>query len=141
MEIEYRSTLPDKRQYFLLFESTGWNQEYHLSEDALFASIRQSWYTVSAYDGEQLVGFGRVIADGILHALIVDLIVLPSHQQRGIGRAILDQLVERCGRSGIRDVQLFCARGKVEFYRRGGFIERPLDAPGMELRKEGPATG
>jgi GNAT superfamily N-acetyltransferase len=82
-----------------------------------------------------LRGSGRVIADGVLHALIVDMIVLPSHQNRGIGRAILSRLVERCRAAGIRDIQLFCARGKSGFYERCGFIARPADAPGMEYKR------
>jgi len=135
MNIEYRNALPEEPEYFKLFESTGWNEEYRLSEDELFAATRQSWCLVSAYDGEQLVGFGRVISDGILHALIVDLIVLPSYQHHGIGRDILNRLVDRCRSDGIRDVQLFCARGMADFYRNCGFIERPADAPGMELRR------
>jgi len=135
MNIEYRDALPSRTEYFKLFESTGWNEEYRLGEDELFAATRQSWCVVSAYDGEQLVGFGRVMSDGTLHALIVDLIVLPSYQHRGIGRDILNRLVDRCRSDGIRDVQLFCARGKADFYRRCGFVERPADAPGMELRR------
>jgi GNAT superfamily N-acetyltransferase len=135
MNIEYRNALPSKTEYFKLFESTGWNEEYRLGEDELSGATRQSWCLVSAYDGGQLVGFGRVISDGILHALIVDLIMLPSYQRRGIGRDILNMLVDRCRSNRIRDVQLFCARGKADFYRRCGFVERPAGAPGMELRR------
>ena len=133
MNIEYRNALPSKTEYFKLFESTGWNEEYRLGEDELIKATRQSWCLVSAYDGGQLVGFGRVISDGILHALIVDLIMLPSYQRRGIGRDILNMLVDRCRSNRIPNVQLFCARGKADFYRRCGFVERPADAPGMEL--------
>jgi GNAT superfamily N-acetyltransferase len=135
MEIRYTNTTPDRQEYFELFESTGWNREYALSEDALMKSLAKSWCMVSAYEGSRLVGFGRALGDGILHALIVDLIVLPSHQGQGIGCAILAKLVGRCQEAGIRDVQLFCARGKAGFYQQCGFVERPADAPGMELRK------
>ncbi len=135
MQIRYCTTLPAKAEYFRLFESAGWNADYGLTEDDLFESLRLSWYQVSAYEGDELVGFGRVISDGVLHALIVDLIVLPAYQGRDIGRTILASLVERCQASRIRDIQLFCARGKAGFYRKCGFVERPLDAPGMELSK------
>jgi GNAT superfamily N-acetyltransferase len=135
MAVIYRRTLPERSEFFTLFEATGWNREYRLDDGQLFEAIQQSWYCISAYESDRLVGFGRVISDGVLHALIVDLIVLPTHQGRGIGRAVLAALVERCTSCAIRDVQLFCAQGKVGFYHKCGFVERPADAPGMELRR------
>ncbi|MFH1141387.1 MAG: GNAT family N-acetyltransferase [Chloroflexota bacterium] len=134
MSISYVTVLPGKEQYASLFATTGWNDEHHLDADRLYEAISHSWYTVSAYDDARLVGFGRAISDGVLHALIVDLIVAPEYQGMGIGGHILRELVRKCRSKGIRDIQLFCARGKVGFYEKQGFTARPLDAPGMELK-------
>jgi ribosomal protein S18 acetylase RimI-like enzyme len=68
---------------------------YKAPPDALHQALQQSWYTVSAYDTGRLVGFGRVVSDGVLYAMIYDLIVIPSHQRRGIGSEILRSLVAR----------------------------------------------
>ena len=87
---------------------------------------------VSVYENENLVGFGRIICDGIVHALILDLIVDPEFQNKGIGGLILDKLVEKCKQHQIRDIQLFCAIGYSSFYEKRGFKKRPDDAPGME---------
>jgi len=134
MTIEYRNTLPPKDAFFALFESTGWNQEYKLASDALFEAVQRSWYMVGAYDGERLVGFGRILSDGILHALIVEMMVLPEYRGRHIGSTVLKHLVQACREHGVRDVQLFSARGKHGFYKKYGFVERAADAPGMELK-------
>lgn len=134
MNISYVNTLPDKAQYFKLFESTGWNEEYQLSKNQLYKSIENSWYMVSAYDDKHLVGFGRIICDGILHALIVDMMVLPTYQRQGIGKIILDRLVGHCKLNDIRDIQLFCGKGRAGFYEKYGFSKRPDSAPGMEFR-------
>ncbi|MBU1049413.1 GNAT family N-acetyltransferase [Candidatus Bipolaricaulota bacterium] len=99
-------------------------------------AIENSRYHVSAYDGGTLVGFGRIVSDGALHALVFDLIVHPSHQRRGIGSEILTQLLAFCRKEGIPDVQLFAAQGKAPFYERHGFKERPGNAPGMELLQD-----
>ncbi len=127
-------SLPGRSEYFALFATTGWNEEYRLTEDELFASLRGSWHAVSAYEGDTLIGFGRTISDGVLHALIVDMIIDPRHQRKGVGSAILERLVERCRERMIRDVQLFCAKGKSGFYEKHRFARRDADAPGMELR-------
>ena len=134
MDITYQSTLPTAAQFAALFETTGWNAERHRSPQELHQALQSSWYAVSAYQGERLVGFGRVISDGVLHALIVEMIVAPDYQRHGIGHTILIDLVARCRRAGIEDIQLFCAKGKAGFYLKHGFVPRPADAPGMQLQ-------
>lgn len=132
--VEIRDSLPDPAKYFDLFESTGWNQEYGMTVQELQDAVRGSWCLLSAYDDGRLVGTGRVISDGVFHALIVDLIIRPDHQRRGLGSMIMHQLLERCRAARIRDVQLFCARGKAPFYRQLGFVSRSEDAPGMDFK-------
>ena len=41
-----------------------------------------------------IIGIGRIIGDGALYFYIQDLIVLPSYQQQGIGKFIMQQLLE-----------------------------------------------
>ena len=136
MAIAYRHELPSPEQYFELFNSTGWNSEYGLSPGELYEAACHSLIQVAAYDGHRLIGSGRVVSDGIFHALVVDVIVLPEYQGKGIGTAIMRQLTEYCQRARIRDVQLFCAKGKSTFYERLGFRPRSADAPGMDFRPE-----
>ena len=134
--IALREGLPDKDEYFSLFITTGWNSEYKLGPDDLERANRNSWLVISAYDENKLVGFGRVLTDFVMHAMIFDMIVLPDYQGQGIGALILARLVDRCLAHGIRDIQLFCARGKRGFYEKNGFEARPDDAPGMQFKKE-----
>lgn len=134
MDIEYRETIPDQQQFYDLFITTGWNDTYHLHAEQLGRALKSSWYAISAYAGEQLVGFGRAISDGILHALIVEMIVLPEYQGQGIGSHILESILSRCRENEIRDIQLFCARGKTGFYCKHGFVPRPDEGPGMQFQ-------
>ena len=79
MNIEYKENeLPGKQAIFELFESTGWNEEYGLTADEIHRALGSSWYSVSVYDGERLAGYGRIISDGKMHALITEMIVLPE---------------------------------------------------------------
>jgi len=89
---------------------------------------------MSIYDSDKLIGFGRVIADGVHHALIVDLIIHPDYQSKGFGSRLLDKLVSKCKKNKIRDIQLFSAKDKYAFYEKFGFEKRPDNAPGMQLR-------
>jgi GNAT superfamily N-acetyltransferase len=133
--VAYSSTRPDRDAFFGLFETTGWNASYELDADELIRAVDASWAVVSAHEGGRLVGFGRAICDGVVHALILDMIVAPDRRGLGIGTEILRRLTERCRAAGIRDIQLFCAKGKSGFYEKNGFTPRPGDAPGMEIKR------
>jgi N-acetylglutamate synthase-like GNAT family acetyltransferase len=133
--ITYCENAPDHNAYFALFKTTGWNAKYAATPTDLATAIKNSWYTLSAYDDGKLVGFGRVMCDGVMHAMIFDLIVHPTHQHRGIGAEILRRLIAVCRQQGICDVQLFAADGMRSFYEEHGFTLRPDSAPGMELSK------
>jgi ribosomal protein S18 acetylase RimI-like enzyme len=134
MTIRLSYDLPPKVEVFALFESTGWNDDYRINANEFMTIIKQSWYWVSAFNNEELVGFGRVVSDGILHAVIIDVIVSPEYQNQGIGRIIMNDLIGKCKAHKIRDIQLFCARGKAGFYEKCGFAKRPDDGPGMEIK-------
>lgn len=121
--------------FMTLFETTGWNRQYQATREDFIAILANSWLVISAYDGERLVGTGRVVSDGALHAMIFDMIVHPDYQGQGIGSEILNRLVARCQEANLRDIQLFCARGKRLFYEKHGFVARPDDAPGMQYRR------
>ena len=133
MLIRFSNELPNPNEFFALFETTGWNQVKPLKKDEIYKAIQQSLFILSAFSGDRLVGFGRVISDGVYHALIAKLIAQPEHQNLGIGGAILEQLVAACQQAGIRHIPLFSAKGKTKFYEIFGFTKRAIDAPGMEL--------
>lgn len=135
MTLRYLSAPASIRDFQLLFETTGWNAEVEVSQDDLALALRNSQCVVAAYDSDRLVGFGRVVTDGILHAMVYDLITDPEYQGRGVGSEVLKRLVAWSQAAGIREIQLFCARGKRGFYERRGFDVRPPDAPGMEYHR------
>ncbi|MCP4418001.1 MAG: GNAT family N-acetyltransferase [Chloroflexi bacterium] len=132
--VEYKTTKPNINKYWTLFDSTGWNAGYKFTIEELNVAIENSWHSISAYMGESLIGYGRIISDGIHHALIVDLIISPEYQGKGIGSALLRRLLKKCTENKIRDIQLFAAKDKYKFYEKFGFEKRIEDAPGMEFK-------
>ena len=133
LAIDYRAELPTPEELERLFRSSGWTEALEVTADRLAATLPHAWYAVRARRGGQVVGTGLVLSDGVLHALIVDVIVMPEMRGHGIGTEIMKRLVARCQAAGVLQVQLFSARGKRGFYERLGFVARPDDGPGMEL--------
>jgi ribosomal protein S18 acetylase RimI-like enzyme len=133
--VQFNEQLPNISDYWILFNTTGWNNEYNFTPADLKKAIGSSWHALSAFDSDKLIGFGRVIADGVHHALIVDIIVHPQYQGKGIGSLLLEKLVKKCREANIRDIQLFAAADKYRFYEKHGFEKRPQNAPGMQYRR------
>lgn len=131
--IEYLAELPTPGEFERLFRSTGWTEAFEVPADRLAASLPHAWYAVCARRSGQIVGTGLVLSDGVLHALIVDVIVLPEMRGHGVGTEIMKRLIAHCQEAGVLQVQLFSARGKRGFYEGLGFVARPEDGPGMEL--------
>lgn len=135
-EIIYSEQTPTIDQYYPLFLSTGWNKIYNFSKVDVLKAISNTWYSISAYDANELIGYGRVISDGIHHAFIVDLIIRPEYQKKGIGSKIVSSLVRQCKEHKIRDIQLLAPEDKVDFYLKNGFEFRQDNFLGMHLRME-----
>ncbi|AYA75950.1 GNAT family N-acetyltransferase [Bacillus sp. Y1] len=133
MEIELDELSPAKEDFIKLHQTTGWNAKGLYTYDQLYTAICNSWYSISIYHNRKLIGFGRIISDGIYQTLICDVMVHPEYQGQGIGKKIIEALLKKCEGEGIKWVQLFCAKGKQEFYHKLGFISRESEAPGMSI--------
>jgi len=78
---------------------------------------------------------GRVIGDGGWYFHIVDMAVLPEHQRRGLGRAVLDYLLEQIRRRAPRGayVSLLADPPGRHLYTRSGFVESAPESVAMVL--------
>lgn len=74
---------------------------------------------VFIYDGDQMIGIGRAVTDGEYYATIFDVGVRPEYQRKGIGRKIMESLMEGC--EGFWFVHLTSTPGNEPFYKRFGF--------------------
>jgi ribosomal protein S18 acetylase RimI-like enzyme len=80
-------------------------------------AFEASHTAVFVYKDSQLIGFGRAISDGAYQAAVYDVAVVPEFQKMGIGKIIMEKILERL--SGC-NVILYARPGKEEFYRRLG---------------------
>ena len=110
-----------------LRESVGW-ERMDADYPAAFADY---FATAAAYDREELVGWCVSVSDGVRHAFLIDVIVLPSRQRRGLGRELVSRVAEACRLRGITIVHVDFEPQNEAFYRACGF--RPSLAGILEL--------
>ncbi|MBT4077715.1 MAG: GNAT family N-acetyltransferase [Gammaproteobacteria bacterium] len=133
--MQYTDKIPDKSEFYPLYVSSGWNQSLMLSAEQLEQAVKNSFSVISVYENNQLIGFGRIVSDGVVYATIYDVIVSPNWQKQGIGSTIVRKLVSQCEFNDIRSIHLFAAKGAENFYKNLGFASRPFDSPGMVYEK------
>jgi GNAT superfamily N-acetyltransferase len=85
-------------------------------------------YCFSVFDGEQQVGFARVVTDFATYAYIGDVFVLDSHRGRGLGKWLVQCIREDADLQGLRRWSLV-TRDAHGLYRHFGF-----ESPGMAER-------
>ncbi|MDR2950034.1 MAG: hypothetical protein LBV71_12610 [Prevotella sp.] len=73
--ITYKNEIPSIESFFILYKSTGWDKKGRKQKNQLYDCLKNSWYMVVAYYNNELVGCGRIISDGYLHAFITELIL------------------------------------------------------------------
>jgi ribosomal protein S18 acetylase RimI-like enzyme len=99
-----------------LFKSVGWGRR---EPEDLRAAFSKSTFKCFAFDDAKLVGFGRTIDDGRYMATIVDMIVRPEYQRRGIGHQIMQNLQARL--TGFLYVTLTAVSEAQPFYEKLGW--------------------
>lgn len=76
---------------------------------------------ITARENGKLVGFLTAISDGVMHAFITLLEVLESHQNKGIGRRLMELAISNF--KGYYDIVLITDPDKGGFYKKLGFKE------------------
>ncbi len=85
------------------------------------AFLRGLWASAAAYEGRRLVGWLGIVSDGAQHAFLVDVMVAPDAQGRGVGTALVRFAADRVRDHGIQVLHADFEPRHSRFYARSGF--------------------
>ncbi|MBX2863964.1 MAG: GNAT family N-acetyltransferase [Leptolyngbyaceae cyanobacterium MAG.088] len=98
-------------------------------------AIQHSFLVVTMWEHKgarkRLIGFSRATSDHAFNATIWDVVVHPSFQGRGLGKALMQQLIKKLRSEDISNVTLFADPHVVNFYKNLGFMPDPEGIKGM----------
>lgn len=133
MALEYVNEI-NVEDYIRLRDEVEWKA---IDAEQARIGIENSAYVVSCKENGHTIGVTRLLWDGGSIAYICDVMVSPKYQRRGIGQAMLNQVMtflnERMQPGWKIMISLVAAKGKESFYEKFGFELRPNDGMGAGM--------
>ena len=125
MKITIKENNKNVEEFNLLYNLVGWGT---YNEKISQIALDNTFYSISVYDEDKIIGYGRLIGDKICFIYIQDIMVKPEYQSQKIGTLIMNKLLEKI--KGLKKdnkslrVYLGASKGKEKFYEKFGFIRR-----------------
>ncbi|MFD2586002.1 GNAT family N-acetyltransferase [Croceitalea marina] len=124
--------LPTPSEYVRLRKYAGWG---NINEKTAKKSLKHSVFSISILDNGELVGFGRIVGDGVLFFYVSDVIVHPTAMGKGYGNIIMDGIRTYLKENALpqSSIGLLAAPNKEEFYKKYGFTKCPNEIFGSGM--------
>ena len=122
---QIKENVKNIEEFNLLYDSVGWGS---YDKEITKQALDNTYYSVSVYDNDKIIGYGRLIGDTICFMYIHDIMVLPEYQSKKIGTMIMNKLLEEINHIKEKHpdvlVYLGASKNKEGFYEKFGFITR-----------------
>ena len=112
-----RNRLPNASELKTLFSQTTWAK--NRGEDDIQILLKNLDVYVLVRDKNKLIGFGRATTDYVYRALIDDIIVDAEYRKAGIGKIIMESLLEQL--NTVEELFLNTREGLQSYYEQFGF--------------------
>ncbi|MCL2546499.1 MAG: GNAT family N-acetyltransferase [Oscillospiraceae bacterium] len=130
MNIVYNNVL-SVEDYCKLRKSVGWRD---ISEARVQYALDKSDFIIAAVVDSNAVGMARLITDGT-QVLIMDVVVHPDYQGKGIGRGLMEQIRQYILSIDFDQILVnLITRDQTGFYEKLGYKKlKDFQAEGMRL--------
>lgn len=121
-------------EYQALRKASGWPE---LPDEEAGSGLAHSSFVCSCHLGKEIIGAVRLVWDHGYIAYFSDLMVMPAHQGKGIGKKLAKMALDWIGQKRPQGwkikVVLISTAGNEDFYRKLGFVERPAGSMGAGM--------
>jgi len=100
-----------------LREAVGWNRMESFYE----SEHMNSYFHISVYDCEKLIGYIDTVSNGVTDAYIQDLMVHPEYQCKGIGTELMNRTIAYLKERKIYMISVVFEERLLPLYKRFGF--------------------
>ena len=121
MPFDVKNALTERHVHDLvrMYQNEWWTKGRELSQ--VKEMLRHSDFIVAVCDGERLVAFARLLTDFVFKAVIYDVIVDPAYRSQGLGRLLMENIVNHPSLQSVKHLDLYCLPDLLSFYEHWGF--------------------
>lgn len=83
----------------------------------------------------KLIAFARVLTDRVYKALILDVIVHPDYRSQGLGKQLMQMILDHSKLAQIKHFELYCLPELIPFYKKWGFQDNLGKAIAMRYNR------
>ena len=136
MDIQYKEDILTADDYLMFIDTLN---EYTATHEQAKLSVANQIFSVTALKNGKQIAIARLLGDRATYWIIVDVLVLPKYQGQGIGKELMERLIQYIKENapkGEHLVFLLSNKGKEGFYRKFGFAELPNNEEGAGMALE-----
>ncbi|CAI8770261.1 GNAT family N-acetyltransferase [Brevibacillus sp. IT-7CA2] len=125
----YENT-PSVEDYVRLRKQAGLSEK---AREAAEIGLKNTVFAVTLFHEETAIGMGRIIGDGGCFYQIVDIAVVPEHQKKGLGKVIMQHLMDYLDKNAPKTayVSLIADVPADKLYEQFGFAYTAPRSVGM----------
>jgi len=105
----------------VLYQSEWWTKGRQLDDVRRMLQHTDIIIAFCESDTKKLVAFTRILTDYAYKALVFDVIVAAPYRNAGLGRRLMDAIVNHPALKAVRHIELYCLPELVPFYQQWGF--------------------
>ena len=128
MTYEFLKVVPRVEDYVSLRREAGLGFK---SVDAATKGLPNSLFSITVVHEGETIGMGRVIGDGGCFFEVVDIAVVPEHRGKGLGRRIMQEIMNFIERNALPGAYVSLITNTPEFYQQFGFERTSPPDEGM----------
>ncbi|MFJ4651114.1 GNAT family N-acetyltransferase [Nocardia sp. NPDC088792] len=118
LTVEIADRIATVKEYRTLRSSVGWAVPDSMK---CRAALNGSLFGVVALHDDATIGMARIVGDAEIYCTIVDVVVRQDLRGHGVGRQIMDRLVEWSSTHNILHVGLVADDHIADYYAKWGF--------------------
>ena len=109
-------------QLMNLYKQCWWAKDRNV--DDVKVMLKNSDIIGISNPDNDLIGFARILSDGVYKALILDVIVDEKCRGQRVGIMLLNAIVSHPKIMQVKHLELYCKDEMIPFYEKWGFTEK-----------------
>jgi len=123
-------------QLHKLYQNEWWTKGRTLPDVKKMLRHTDIIFALCENQSGKLIAFARVLTDRVYKALILDVIVETDYRSQGLGKQLMEMILDHPQLSQIKHFELYCLPELVPFYKKWGFQDNLGRAIAMRYNRE-----